>query len=131
MEQLVLVVHVLAALAIIGLILMQQGKGAEAGASFGAGASQTVFGGQGGGNFFSRATGVFALIFFVSSLGLATIARQQAAVDSDAGIPAVIEQSAELPAVEVSDVPVVESDVPAVKLDAAVENEVPDIDPAQ
>jgi protein translocase SecG subunit len=60
MEALVLVVHVLAAVAIIGLVLIQQGKGADAGASFGGGASQTVFGSQGGGSFFGKLTAVFA-----------------------------------------------------------------------
>lgn len=52
MENIVIAVHVLVALSIIGLVLLQQGKGAEAGASFGGGASQTVFGSQGGGDFF-------------------------------------------------------------------------------
>lgn len=111
MEQLVLAVHVLVAVGIIALILLQQGKGAEAGASFGAGASQTVFGSQGGGNFFTRATAVMATIFFVTSFGLAVIAKNRATVDADAGIPSVVEQSAELPAVEEaeSEVPVVET----------------------
>ena len=71
MEALVLVVHVLAAVAIIGLVLIQQGKGADAGASFGGGASQTVFGSQGGGSFFGKLTAVFALVFFITSFGLA------------------------------------------------------------
>ncbi|MDP5069452.1 MAG: preprotein translocase subunit SecG, partial [Congregibacter sp.] len=55
MEQLVLVTHLLLSLAIIGLIILQQGKGADAGASFGAGASQTVFGSTGSGNVLTRA----------------------------------------------------------------------------
>ena len=63
MEKIVLIVHMLVAFGIIGLILMQQGKGAEAGASFGGGASQTVFGSSGSGNFFSRATAILATIF--------------------------------------------------------------------
>ena len=74
MEALVLVVHVLAAVAIIGLVLIQQGKGADAGASFGGGASQTVFGSQGGGSFFGKLTAVFALVFFITSFGLAFFA---------------------------------------------------------
>ena len=56
MEKIVLVLHVLTALAIIGTIMIQQGKGAEAGASFGSGASQTMFGSAGGWNFFSKFT---------------------------------------------------------------------------
>lgn len=70
------VVHVLAALSLVVLILMQQGQGASAGASFGAGASQTVFGGQGSGNFLTRTTAILATIFFVTSLALAWQARQ-------------------------------------------------------
>ncbi|MES2917172.1 MAG: preprotein translocase subunit SecG [Pseudomonadota bacterium] len=76
MESFVLVVHVLVAVAMIGLILLQQGKGAEAGASFGAGASQTVFGAAGSVGFLTKMTGVLAAIFFVTSLGLAIYARQ-------------------------------------------------------
>ena len=76
MEALVLVVHVLAAVAIIGLVLIQQGKGADAGASFGGGASQTVFGSQGGGSFFGKLTAVFALVFFITSFGLAFFCKR-------------------------------------------------------
>jgi preprotein translocase subunit SecG len=113
MEQFIIIVHVLAALAIIGLILLQQGKGAEAGASFGGGASQTVFGSSGGGNFFSRATAIFSLIFFITSFGLAIVAKNKAAVQANVGIPALVEQSAPADV----EVPVVEeqgSDVPEV-----------------
>ncbi len=78
MEQLILIIHVLAALAIIGLILIQQGKGAEMGASFGSGGSQTLFGSAGSGNVLTRATAVLATIFFCTSLGLAMIASDKA-----------------------------------------------------
>ena len=120
MEKIVLVVHVLTALAIIALILLQQGKGAEAGASFGAGASQTVFGSQGGSNFFTRATALLATVFFVTSFGLAVIAKQQASagltegipqIQNDSGIPAALEaQPSDIPAGDVpggsgSDIP--------------------------
>jgi len=113
MEQLILVVHVLTALGIIGLILLQQGKGAEAGASFGAGGSQTVFGSSGGGNFFTRATAVFATVFFVTSFGLAITAKNKAAIESGVNIPSLIETSAQQ-----SDIPAMSSevatDIPAV-----------------
>ncbi|HSG97589.1 MAG TPA: preprotein translocase subunit SecG, partial [Woeseiaceae bacterium] len=66
-----LIAHTLIALLIIVLVLLQRGKGADAGAAFGAGASGTVFGARGSSNFFSRATAVCATLFFVSSLGLA------------------------------------------------------------
>ena len=75
MQTLIIVVHVIAALAIVGLVLLQQGKGADAGASFGAGASQTVFGASGSGNFLVRATTISAVIFFVTSLSLAIFAK--------------------------------------------------------
>jgi preprotein translocase subunit SecG len=71
-----LIVHTLIALAIIALVLLQRGKGAEAGAAFGAGASGTVFGARGSTNFFSRSTAVLATLFFVSSLALAYISSQ-------------------------------------------------------
>ena len=70
METLVLVIHVLAALAICGLVLLQHGKGADAGAAFGSGASGSVFGATGSANFLSRATAIAAVVFFVTSLGL-------------------------------------------------------------
>lgn len=120
MEKLVLIVHILTALAIIALILMQQGKGASAGASFGAGASQTVFGSEGGGNFFTRATAVFAFVFFCTSFGLAIIAKNSAGV-TDVAIPSMIESApaeSDVPAADdSSDVPSMgsgEDDVPAV-----------------
>lgn len=83
MEKIILIVHMLTALAIIGMILLQQGKGAEAGASFGAGASQTVLGSAGGWNFFSKVTGILATVFFVTSFGLAIIAKENAKVGDD------------------------------------------------
>lgn len=71
MYQVIIVFHVLFGLGIIGLVLMQQGKGADAGAAFGAGASGTVFGAQGAASFLSRTTAIFATLFFTTSLGLA------------------------------------------------------------
>src|SRR5690606_16503828 len=78
MESLIIIVHVVAAIAITGLVLLQQGKGAEMGASFGSGASQTLFGSTGSGNALTRFTSWMAVVFFATSLGLALIARQQA-----------------------------------------------------
>ena len=69
--------HILAAVAIIALVLLQQGKGADAGAAFGAGGSGTVFGARGGASFLTRGTAVLALVFFLTSLGLAWLASQQ------------------------------------------------------
>ena len=91
MEKLVLIIHSLAALAIIGLILLQQGKGAAAGASFGGGASQTVFGSEGSGNFFTRATWIIATVFFCTSFGLAIIAKNHSKVATQGlVVPAII-----------------------------------------
>lgn len=70
---LVLTVHILVAIAIIGLVLMQHGKGADMGAAFGSGASGSLFGATGSANFLSRTTGVLAAVFFVTSLTLAYI----------------------------------------------------------
>lgn len=78
MEQLILVVYVLLSAAMIGLILLQQGKGADVGASFGSGASQTVFGSVGSGNVLTRSTAILATAFFVASVGLAVMAKHKA-----------------------------------------------------
>ena len=71
MEKLVLVIHVIAALGVIGLVLLQHGKGADMGASFGSGASGSLFGVSGSSNFMSRATAICVLVFFTTSLTLA------------------------------------------------------------
>ncbi|MCE5180226.1 MAG: preprotein translocase subunit SecG [Betaproteobacteria bacterium] len=70
METLVWIIHIIAALGVIGLVLMQHGKGADMGAAFGSGASGSLFGSSGSANFLSRATAVFATMFFLTSLGL-------------------------------------------------------------
>ena len=79
-QTIVLSAHTIIALLIIVLVLLQKGKGAEAGAAFGSGASDTVFGAKGSSNFFSRATAILATAFFVSSLSLAYLSSQQADV---------------------------------------------------
>ncbi len=78
MESLLLVLHILVALGMIGLILLQQGKGAEAGASFGAGASSTVFGASGSANFLTKSTAFLTTVFFLTSLTLAYLAKKHA-----------------------------------------------------
>ncbi len=83
MAEVVLVIHLLIALAIIALVLLQQGKGAETGASFGAGASQTIFGSAGSWNFFSRMTAILATVFFITSFSLAVIAKNSARVNEE------------------------------------------------
>jgi len=76
MQTTILIIHTLIALSIIGLVLIQRGKGADVGAAFGSGASGTVFGGRGSTSFFSRATAVLATAFFATSLALAYISSQ-------------------------------------------------------
>jgi preprotein translocase subunit SecG len=114
-QKVALIVHTLIALLIIALVLLQRGKGADAGAAFGAGASGTVFGARGSSSFFSRATAVCATLFFVSSLALAYLSSQAStapssllenappAAESSAG--EVPEPSEELP---ISDTPELE-----------------------
>jgi preprotein translocase subunit SecG len=113
LESAVVVLHLLAALGVVVLVLLQQGKGADAGASFGAGASATVFGSQGSSTFLSRFTAILAAVFFASSLGLGYFAKEKADGMDSQGLPspAVLEVAPEQPAV--SDVPVLESQTKA------------------
>jgi preprotein translocase subunit SecG len=114
MEQIILIVHLLLALAIIGLILLQQGKGADIGASFGAGASQTLFGSSGGGNVLTRATAWLAAAFFATSFGLAIIATEKTRGTDELDI--VVPPAREAPArTRDSDVPAADDDLPAVE----------------
>lgn len=126
MEQLILIVHVLAALGIVGLILLQQGKGADMGASFGSGASQTLFGSGGGGNVLTRGTAMLATLFFATSFGLAIVAKDKASQRGvvDVLAPAAIE-SREMP--DVTELP---DSIPS-SLDApepsSTESEIPEL----
>jgi preprotein translocase subunit SecG len=70
LESILLVVHMVVALVVIGLVLLQHGKGADMGAAFGSGSSGSLFGAAGSANFLSRSTAVLATVFFLSSLGL-------------------------------------------------------------
>jgi len=76
MHTVLLIIHVLLAVSLIVLVLIQHGKGADAGAAFGSGASATVFGARGSSSFLTRATGILATLFFVTSLSLAYLAGQ-------------------------------------------------------
>jgi preprotein translocase subunit SecG len=113
MEQIILVVHLLVALTIIGLIMLQQGKGADMGASFGGGGSQTLFGSSGSGNVLTKATGWLVVLFFASSFGLALLATQKSSSvnEFDLDIPIAAEVAAPVPEQEL---PVIEEDLPAV-----------------
>ncbi|HIZ50874.1 MAG TPA: preprotein translocase subunit SecG [Candidatus Pseudomonas excrementavium] len=110
-ETVVVIVHLLVAIGLVGLILIQQGKGAEAGASFGSGASGTVFGSQGSATFLSRLTAVLATVFFLTSLGLAFYASHKATEIRDAGLPVPVLESAPVAPIS-EDVPVLEEQAP-------------------
>ncbi|MEE2749417.1 MAG: preprotein translocase subunit SecG [Thalassolituus sp.] len=116
MEQFILIGHIVIAVAIIVFVLMQQGKGADAGASFGSGASQTVFGSAGSANFMSRTTAILATAFFITSLGLAIYAKQKASSADEVGIPTVEVQE------------VLEQDTPVVEEYAPSEDDAPELD---
>ncbi len=76
------VAQVLLSVALIVLVLMQHGKGADAGAAFGSGASASVFGARGSGNFLSKATGIIATLFFIVCMSLAYVTSNRVAPDS-------------------------------------------------
>jgi len=117
MDNLILVAHLVIAFAIIGLILLQQGKGAEMGASFGGGSSQTLFGASGSGNFFAKLTALAAALFFATSFTLAVIAKNQSSVGDDAPLPFL----------EESDLPVIQESEPDVPVLESVESAVEDV----
>lgn len=77
MHTFVLVVHIILAILMIVLILVQHGKGADAGASFGGGGAATVFGASGSGNFLTRLTAILTALFFITSISLAVFAKKQ------------------------------------------------------
>ncbi|HEX9810692.1 MAG TPA: preprotein translocase subunit SecG [Burkholderiales bacterium] len=82
MREIIVVVDILAAVGLVALVLLQQGKGADMGAAFGSGASQTLFGSRGTANFLTRTTAVLALVFFVANLVLAYLATAPVAPGS-------------------------------------------------
>lgn len=123
MYQVIIVVHVLLGLGVIGFVLIQHGKGADAGAAFGSASSGSVFGAQGASSFLSRTTAILATLFFVTSLGLAILSGHQGTgeevdlMDS----PEVEEAFEDVPVVNDGEnaakegsLPVINEDVPAV-----------------
>ncbi|MFC4280524.1 preprotein translocase subunit SecG [Thalassotalea piscium] len=129
MYQILIVVYLIVALCLIGLVLIQQGKGADMGASFGAGSSATIFGSSGSGNFLTKTTTWLAVAFFIISLVLGNLtANRVKATDEwdDLANPAVEQTVDGIPSLE----PQVENtDVPAATLNAAdkkKDNDIPD-----
>ena len=117
MNTILVSIHVLLAIGLIGLILIQHGKGADAGAAFGSGASSTVFGSRGSGSFLSRVTGILAALFFLTSMTMAYFAmqtdEQKGLMDMEEG--AVTQEQQPSPA---SEIPVVPG-APVVPVEAA------------
>jgi len=99
MYDILLVVYLIVSIILVGFVLIQQGKGAGMGASFGSGASNTVFGASGSGNFMTRTTGILATVFFVLSLVLGNLSTHHVSVNeefSDLSIEQVTEKPVEV-----------------------------------
>lgn len=103
MYEILLVIYLVVAIILVGFVLIQQGKGAGMGASFGSGASNTVFGAGGAGNFMTRTTAVLAVMFFVLSLALSNLSTNKVSADeafSDLTVEEVVVE--EVPEVDTS-----------------------------
>ena len=119
LHSIVLGVHLIVAAMIVGLVLLQRGKGAEAGTGFGAGASGTVFGARGSANFLSRATGVLATVFFITSLALAYLSTQRTAPTSLLDAPAQTAPAPQAPPSGATTAPPAATDLPQLPNDAS------------
>jgi len=125
MYQVIIIGHVLVGLAVIGLVLIQHGKGADAGAAFGSGSSGTVFGAQGSASFLSRTTAVLAAVFFSTSLGLAVLSGSTGNSTDIMDVPVSEQLELEVPMIEgeqvILDEPVIiEQEVPEIATDEAI-----------
>ncbi|MDT8383206.1 MAG: preprotein translocase subunit SecG [Gammaproteobacteria bacterium] len=123
MQTALLAIHILVALGIVGLVLMQHGKGADAGAAFGAGAaggaSGSVFGAKGSSNFLSRSTAILATVFFLTSLSMAYMFRTAEVPSS------LMDQQTEMPVTSEAAQPTVDTDGPVVPVQEAPVQEAP------
>ena len=119
MDLVVLILHVIAAAGIIGLVLIQHGKGADVGAAFGSGSAGSVFGSAGSANFLSRLTAGLALVFFVTSIGLTFLATKRSGNKGVMANQPAATQSTPDKVPGASDVPV----VPAAKSDAGAKKD--------
>ncbi|MCU7882208.1 MAG: preprotein translocase subunit SecG [Candidatus Thiodiazotropha sp. (ex Lucinoma aequizonata)] len=118
MQAILTVFHLFLAIGLVGLILIQHGKGADMGAAFGSGASGTVFGAKGSGSFLTRATAALAILFFVTSMVMAYFSTQGI---EPLGVMETFERS---PAVQVEEMP--QSDIPPIPMNS----DMPDVVPA-
>lgn len=118
LQALLLVVQVICAIALICFILVQRGKGADAGVAFGSGASATVFGASGSGNFLTRTTTALAIVFLLNSLALAWMAKERSmeARELNIVVPEALEQPVEDVEIVLDEVPedVPDSDLPLI-----------------
>jgi preprotein translocase subunit SecG len=105
-----LTVHILVGLGVIGLVLLQHGKGADMGAAFGSGASGSLFGATGSANFLSRTTAVLAAVFFITSLTLAYLAGQRPAASGSVLDATKVETSVPAPAASQTEPPAAPAD---------------------
>ncbi|HVY06657.1 MAG TPA: preprotein translocase subunit SecG [Burkholderiales bacterium] len=109
METVILIFHVLAALCVIGLVLLQHGKGADMGAAFGSGSAGSLFGSSGSANFLSRTTAIVAGVFFLTSLGLTYVSshkgRSEGVMSTHQELPVEPAKSVPAPAVPVPGAP--------------------------
>ena len=124
--EILIVIYLIVALCLIGLVLIQQGKGADMGASFGAGSSATIFGSSGSGNFMTRATTWLAVAFFAISLVLGNLTAQRTkATDEWNNLAAPVEQQIPADAPASAEPTAVNSDVPAASGDDNNDGDVP------
>ena len=121
MSLVILIVHVLAAVCVIGLVLMQHGKGADMGAAFGSGSAGSLFGASGSANFLSRSTAIFAVVFFLSSMGLSYLSFEKS---RSVGIMSTQELQ-QVPVDSGSEVPVIEREPGGAAGDESKVNEIP------
>ncbi|MEY4720027.1 MAG: hypothetical protein RL563_2645 [Pseudomonadota bacterium] len=128
--QVIIVFHLILGIGVIGLVLMQQGKGADAGATFGGGASGSVFGAQGSATFLSKTTAIFATLFFITSLSLAVLSGSQQQKSDIMDAPVVQEIKSDVPLASQNQAqPATKEVMPAIELPA--EQAVKEVEPAQ
>ena len=125
LETVLLICLVADALALGGLVLLQQGKGADIGAAFGAGGANTVFGSSGAASFLTKLTTWLAIGFFVIAFGLAYTAKEKAALLQGLGIPDI---SVQQDATQEDEIPLLEDQAPALPLtDDGLDSDIPDV----
>ena len=127
MESVLLALLVLDAVALVVLVLLQQGKGADVGAAFGSGSSNTMFGSLGATSFLTKATAWLAIGFFVITFGLAMVAKERAASAGSLGIPTVSEPVDETSVEQTVQEPVDGGDIPSLETGDTPTSDVPEL----